>query len=200
MDKYKLIKTIGIAGLIVAFFGVMIYVEANFDGTEESWEDNYYSVKFHKDYIVLKVPYNLEDGEQYDTIMVDKFLPLGDDNSYGFLRVNETTGKMEFRKWRHSNISVVKLPDNETINTSNIWINFRWNESVNKTTEFRWNESWVQYVYVDRGPIIFDDGRTILVDDYIFGLTLYPRNKIFTVVTLDAPPKSSSITIWKYWS
>jgi len=71
---------------------------------------------------------NLEDGKQYDYISIDSF-NIADgslnEDSYGFLRVNETTGRMEFIKWRHSsNITVTLIDGPVNVNSSNMWVHF----------------------------------------------------------------------------
>ena len=53
---------------------------------------------------ILCIPWSVEIGEQFDYILVDEFIiengALMASPTYGFLFVNETTGKIQFGGWR----------------------------------------------------------------------------------------------------
>jgi hypothetical protein len=183
---------IGIGSAVITY-----YVGLEQSKNDSHWEDDYYSIKFHKDYHVFSLPYNLEDGKQYDYMLVDKFLPRTESQygTYGVINVNESTGKLEFNTFKPSKNSRVVTTlnhENKSVNDadsnmefdivlfpSQIWkIRQNSTPSYNKT-EFQWFSYW--YEYVDRGKIVGRHNDYLLIYDYVFGLTFYHESKIHIV-------------------
>ena len=53
---------------------------------------------------MLSIPIQVEDGDQFDYVLVDYFViengTVHADPTYGFLIINETTNKIEFKEFR----------------------------------------------------------------------------------------------------
>jgi hypothetical protein len=98
------IKLIVGAVVISMLFGIVIGSTLN-DGQQylDNYDEDYYTVSLYKDNQMLTLPSRLEDGQQYDYLLVEDFLSFDEDgfrqdDTVGFLRVNETTNKIEFRE------------------------------------------------------------------------------------------------------
>lgn len=101
MDKEKIATIFWISVLCVCV-AVFSFLAGMFVEREGSFhEDGWVSVKTFN---ILSIPYQIGDGDQFDYVLVDKFIiedgAVQADLEYGFLTVNETTGKIQFNIWR----------------------------------------------------------------------------------------------------
>ena len=138
MDKERIKIGAMLTALILLGGAVGFSCGLNFNKFVDDWDypdnENYITISHYRNQDLYRIDQRIAEGEQYDYIMVEDFIAFDDEGFWsprttGFLKANETTGKIEFHKWKEyteSSYSFTTVDTTEWITVGDYWLEKDW--------------------------------------------------------------------------